>query len=68
MKKIELEELLRKVREGTLPVEEAVSTLQSLPFSDLGFAKLDHHWELRKVFPEVVFCEGKSLRHIKPIA
>ncbi len=68
MKKTELEELLREVKEGALSVEDAVGTLQGLPFSDLGFAKLDHHRELRKGFPEVVFCEGKSLRHIKPIA
>ncbi len=68
MKKRELEDLLARVQAGTLPLADAVNMLASLPFSDLGFAKLDHHRELRKGFPEVVFCEGKSLAHLKPIA
>lgn len=27
---------------------------------DLGFARIDHHRTLRKGFPEVVYCEGKT--------
>ncbi len=29
-------------------------------FEDLGFAKVDHHRVIRKGFPEVIFCQGKT--------
>lgn len=29
-------------------------------FEDLGFAKVDHHRVVRKGFPEVIFCQGKT--------
>ncbi|MHB8781001.1 MAG: nickel pincer cofactor biosynthesis protein LarB [Candidatus Geothermincolia bacterium] len=68
MKRAELERLLEQVRDGGASIEDAVGQIARLPFSELGFAKLDHHRELRKGFPEVVFCQGKSLAHIGPIA
>jgi len=55
-----IRELLGKVSSGDVPVEEAVERLRSLPFTDLGFAKVDHHRELRQGFAEVVFCERKT--------
>lgn len=55
-----LENLLLKVKQGTLNITEAVDCLRSLPFEDLGFAKIDHHRSLRTGFPEVVFCQGKQ--------
>jgi len=39
-----------------------------LPYEDLGFAKLDHHRELRRGFPEVVLGLGKSPEQIATIA
>src|SRR3990172_11174110 len=41
--------------------------LRILPFSDLGFAKIDHHRELRKGFPEVNLCLGKTPVQVKKI-
>jgi NCAIR mutase (PurE)-related protein len=38
--------------------------LRDLPFEDLGFARVDHHRQLRKGFPEVIFCPGKSMEQI----
>lgn len=55
-----LETLLNNVRQGKIGVSEALGTLKSLPFEDLGFAKIDHHRSLRTGFPEVVFCQGKQ--------
>ncbi|MCE9535930.1 MAG: 1-(5-phosphoribosyl)-5-amino-4-imidazole-carboxylate carboxylase, partial [Nitrospirae bacterium] len=63
-----LERLLTKVRTGTLPVATAMEQLRSLPYEDLGFASLDHHRSLRQGFPEVIFCEGKTLVQIRAIA
>ena len=48
-----LKELLEKVREGTLTPDEAAARLATLPYEDLGFAKVDHHRALRRGFPEV---------------
>lgn len=55
-----LKSLLENVREGSVSVEAAVAYLKDLPYTDLGFAKLDHHRALRTGFPEVVFCQGKT--------
>ena len=38
------------------------------PFEDLGFSKVDHHRQLRTGFPEVIFCEGKTVAHVKQIS
>ncbi len=55
-----LTKLLREVKEGRVDVESAVRRLRSLPFEDLGFAKIDHHRAIRCGFPEVIYCEGKT--------
>ena len=55
-----LRELLESVRQGHSSIEEALGRLRRLPFEDLGFAKLDHHRDLRCGFPEVIYCEGKT--------
>jgi len=39
---------LDKVKQGVLSVEDAVARLRTLPFEDVGFAKIDHHRALRK--------------------
>jgi hypothetical protein len=48
-----LAELLRSVSVGELTPDEAAHQLRDLPFSDLGFAKVDHHRELRQGACEV---------------
>lgn len=53
-----IDDILVKVKEGSLSVSEAKSILS--PYEDLGFAKLDHHREERTGFPEVVYGEGKT--------
>jgi len=37
-----------------------MEALRSLPFEDLGFAKVDTHRGLRRGFPEAVYCAGKT--------
>jgi NCAIR mutase (PurE)-related protein len=61
-------DLLEAVRGGDVDVQAAVDRLKTLPFEDLGFAKIDHHRTLRKGFAEVVFGEGKSAEQIIEIA
>jgi hypothetical protein len=62
-----LEDLLRKVRSGKTSIEKAIAQLKSLPFEDLGYARIDHHRSLRKGFPEVIWGEGKSSNQILSI-
>jgi hypothetical protein len=64
----ELRKLLEQVRTGELCTEEALRQLQMLDVEDLGFAHVDHHRRLRKGFPEVVFCEGKTPEQVREIA
>lgn len=62
-----IRQLLEEVEAGRLPAAEALARLRSMPFTDLGFAKVDHHRELRQGFAEVVFCEHKTLEQITRI-
>jgi len=55
--------LLAAVRAGDCTDETFLDSLKSLPFQDLGFAKLDHHRHLRTGFPEVIFAQGKPSRN-----
>jgi NCAIR mutase (PurE)-related protein len=63
-----LREVLERVRRGEMPVEQAFESLRSLPFEDLGFAKVDHHRAIRLGFPEVVLGQWKSAEQIVQIA
>jgi len=63
-----VEELLRKVKSGSVSVEEATLQLKMEPFTDLGFAKVDHHRALRQGVAEVVYGAGKSPEQIQAIA
>ena len=56
----DLKSLLRAVAAGKMRVPEAVARLRHLPFEDLGYARIDHHRQIRRGFPEVVYGEGKS--------
>ncbi len=55
-----LEDLLTRVKEGSVSPGEAASRLAMLPYEDLGFAKVDHHRALRRGFPETIFGAGKT--------
>ncbi|MDR3121669.1 MAG: nickel pincer cofactor biosynthesis protein LarB [Clostridiales bacterium] len=67
MDETELKTLLGGVRAGTVSVERAVGALKQLPYVDMGFAKVDHHRELRTGYPEVIFCQGKTAEQVRLI-
>jgi len=56
--------LLEKVSSGRITVEQASQKLQHLPYEDLGFARVDHHRQVRRGFPEVIYCPGKTTEQI----
>lgn len=62
-----LKGLLENVKNGEMSIEDAMVLLKKLPFEDLGFAKVDHHRNLRNGYPEVIYSEGKTNEQIKAI-
>src|SRR6266849_3129575 len=68
MNQDQLRALLEQVRVGTVDVEAALARVRHMPFEDLGFAKIDHHRELRHGMPEVVLGKGKTPEQVVTIA
>ena len=55
------------MQDGRISVEQAVKRLQVFPYENLGFARVDHQRHLRRGFPEVVYCPGKTIEQIVAI-
>jgi hypothetical protein len=62
-----LQDLLAAVKNGSLEIDEAVERLRVLPYENLGFARVDHQRHLRRGFPEVIYCPGKTVEQIVAI-
>jgi len=60
-------ELLERVRESEVSVDDALEHLKQLPFRDIGVATVDHHRALRQGTPEVIFGERKTVDQIARI-
>ena len=67
MDRKKLKKLLRDVKAEKVSISDALEILKSFPYKDLGFAKIDTHRDLRKGFPEVILCKGKTLKQISKI-
>ncbi len=68
MEKQYLRQLLTKLFDRSISIEQALEKLKHLPFEDLGFASIDHHRPLRKGYPEVIFCQNKTPQQVVAIA
>jgi NCAIR mutase (PurE)-related protein len=55
-----LRALIEEVAAGRCAPDDAVRQLRRLPFADLGFARVDHHRDLRLGLPEAVYGPGKT--------
>lgn len=62
-----LRALIAGLRSGACSEDDFIARIKSLPFEDLGFAKLDHHRHLRTGFPEVIFGQGKTAGQVADI-
>ena len=60
MKRDELKKVLTDLFQKKLTPAQGLEILKTLPYENLGFARLDHHRHLRSGQPEAIFCEGKS--------
>ena len=63
-----LEQMLQAVADGNVAPQDALAQLRTLPFEDLGFARVDHHRALRTGYPETIFCQGKTPAQVVAIA
>lgn len=59
--------LLEQVRAGAVTPDDALEQINTLPFEELGFAKVDHHRAVRVGVPEVIFGPGKAPEHFLEI-
>ncbi len=55
--------LIEQVASGECAPDDAVRQLRRLPYADLGFARVDHHRDLRLGLPEAVYGPGKTPEH-----
>ena len=67
MDKSKLADLLNSVQDGKTSVDEALKRLESLPYENLGFARLDLHRDLRQGLPEVIYCQNKTPEQVLEI-
>lgn len=62
-----MKKLLQDYKAGRVDLSTVLQKLRSLPYQDLTFAKIDTHREVRKGFPETIFCPGKTISQIMQI-
>jgi NCAIR mutase (PurE)-related protein len=60
----ELLQLLEDYKNSRISADSAVEILKNLPYENLDFARIDHHREMRKGIPEVIFGSGKTPEQI----
>ena len=57
-------EILVKLQNNEISVDEAADMLKLAPTKDLGYAVVDHQREMRNGGPEVIYGEGKTKEQI----
>ncbi|MEA1939158.1 MAG: nickel pincer cofactor biosynthesis protein LarB [Candidatus Caldatribacteriota bacterium] len=67
MNKKDIEKLLEQFKSGQIEKSDVLEKLKHFPYDDIDFAKIDNQRHLRKGFPEVIFCQGKSAEQIEKI-
>ena len=62
-----LKELLNRVKDGSVSVDDAVLKLKMKPYEDIGVAKIDYHRKLRQGVAEVIYGQSKTKEQIEKI-
>ncbi len=68
MEQSELKRILASVKDGGMDVDEAMLKIRQAPFTELGYARIDNHRQLRQGFAEVIYGAGKTKEQILGIA
>ncbi len=64
---MEIHEILQKLKEGGLTLQQAEEEIKKNQYEDLGYAKIDHNRKERSGNAEVVFCQGKPDEYLLEI-
>ena len=67
MDKQSLKEVLKKIHDQNLSVDEAMDQLKHFSYQDIGHTKIDNHREVRTGYPEVIYCAGKTPGQVRDI-
>lgn len=60
-------ELLEAFKSDKISAEDFLNSFRAMEYKDMGFAKLDLARSHRQGFPEVVYCEGKTIEQTMAI-
>ena len=60
MDELDVRQLVDDIQSGDCSPDEAVARLRRLPFTELGYAKVDHHRPLRQGMVEAIYGPGKT--------
>lgn len=63
----EIRKLLEGVKDGSISVDDALLTLKTKPFEDIGYAKVDTHRKVRQGAAEVIYGAGKTVDQMNGI-
>ncbi len=63
----EIKRVLEGVRDGEITVDDALLKIKQEPFTDLGYAMIDHHRRIRQGAAEVIYGAGKTAEQISGI-
>lgn len=64
---MEAREILEKLKNNQISVDEAEKFFKKRPYEEMGYAKIDSHREIRSGFPEVVYCSRKPDEYLVSI-
>ncbi|HET8526580.1 MAG TPA: nickel pincer cofactor biosynthesis protein LarB [Actinomycetota bacterium] len=64
----DIDELLEAVARSEIDPKVAAERLATMPYEDLGFARVDTHRELRQGAPEVILGQGKTPAQVVAVA
>lgn len=67
MDKNKISEILKSYKEDKCSLEEVLDKFKTLPYENIGFARVDHHRVIRQGFPEVIFGQGKTSDQVSGI-
>ncbi len=63
-----LKRLLRRLQKGEIGIDDAMEALGRLPYEGIDNILFDHHREVRKGLPEIVYGPGKSSEQLLELA
>ena len=67
MENEQVRQTLEALEQGQITADEAYAKLKLAPFEDLGYAKVDHHRQIRQGAPEVIYGASKTPEQMEGI-